>query len=157
VSIESLFGSRLATIVACEARVELAGWKRYTLLDRGSYEYIDDVAVPPIVVERASQLAGRALTIVESRALRLVPGDYVLAHHDRIYDDHPIETVLDVSPRAVPCAVDYRRRGQVFFRMPCEPGTLAAVERGPTVTRNHTYVSKLHAGAEVLRIIALLR
>ena len=157
VSIETLFGSRLATIVPCDAHIPLAGWTRYTLLDRGSYDFVDNIAVPPIVIETASKLAGRALAVVEARALRLVPGDYLLAHHDTIHDDHPIEVVLDLSPRAVPAEVHYRRRGQVFFRMPCEPGTLAVVERGPTVTRNHTYVSKLHRDAEVLRIVALLR
>jgi len=54
--------------------------------------------------------------------------------------------------------VHYRRRGQVFFRVPCTPGAVSIVERGPTVTCNHTYVSKLSPpGAEVLRLVVLLR
>jgi hypothetical protein len=53
--------------------------------------------------------------------------------------------------------VDYRRRGQAFFRAPSAPGSLSVVERGPTVTCNHTYVSKLHAAADVVRLIVLLR
>ena len=35
--------------------------------------------------------------------------------------------------------------------------SMSIVERGPTVTCNHTYVSKLHADAEVVRLVALLR
>ena len=65
----------------------------------------------------------------------------------------------DVGRRAaVPGAeVHYRRRGQVFFRAPCAPGSLAIVERGPTVSCNHTYVSKRHADASVVRLVLLLR
>jgi len=36
------------------------------------------------------------------------------------------------------------------------PNSLAVVERGPTVTRNHTYVSKLQVGV-VVRLVLLLR
>lgn len=43
----------------------------------------------------------------------------------------------------------------VFLRMPCVPRTLALVERGPTVTRNHTYVSLRHAGAVAVRLVML--
>ena len=54
-------------------------------------------------------------------------------------------------------AVHYRRRGQVFFRVPSAPRALALIERGPTVTCNHTYVSRLHPTADVIRLIVLLR
>ena len=37
------------------------------------------------------------------------------------------------------------------------PASVAVVERGPTVTCNHTYVSKLHAGVSVVRLVVLLR
>jgi hypothetical protein len=50
--------------------------------------------------------------------------------------------------------VHYRRRGAVFFRVPCVPRSLAIVERGPAVTRNHTYVSKLSNGV-VIRLVML--
>ncbi len=160
-SLEQLFGSRTQAIVPFAATLELAGWTRYALLDRGSYDVIDDVRAPALfdaLGARASEITGRALAVAEARALRLVPGDYLLAHHDRVHDDLPVELVLDLSPAAVPGAeVHYRRRGAVFFRVPCEPGTLAIVERGPAVTRNHTYVSKLHGGAEVIRLELLLR
>jgi hypothetical protein len=89
--------------------------------------------------------------------VRLVPGDYILAHHDHIHDDNPVEVTLDLSPATVAAEVHYRRRGQVFFRVPCLPGSLAIVERGVTVTCNHTYVSKLHRDAVVMRLIVLLR
>jgi hypothetical protein len=36
------------------------------------------------------------------------------------------------------------------------PGSLSVVERGPTVTCNHTYVSKLQPTAQVIRLVALL-
>jgi hypothetical protein len=87
--------------------------------------------------------------------LRLVPGDYLLARHDRIREGGTIECVVDLSPAPVPGAeVHYRQHGQVFFRVACEPGRAALVPRGPTVTANHTYLSKLHTG-EVVRWIAL--
>ena len=66
--------------------------------------------------------------------------------------------MADLSEAAVPGAdVEYRRRGQVFFVAPSSPGSLAIVERGPTVTCNHTYVSRLHAGASIVRLVVLLR
>ena len=160
--IEQLFGSRIATIVedaitedeATALRARLVGWQRYTLLDRGSYDFIDTVDEPALFGRLAARVGRR---ITGARALRLVPGDYILAHHDRLYDDLPLELVLDLSPAPVPCDIHYRRRGHVFFRAPCTPRTLAIVERGPTVTRNHTYVSKLHAGAVVVRLVMLAR
>ena len=114
------------------------------------------VTVPDVVSRDAA--AGRSLAVSEARMLRLVAGDYLLAHHDRVYDDFPVEVMFDLSPAPVPGAeVHYRRRGQAFFRAPCVPGSAAIIERGPTVTSNHTYISKLHAGAAVVRLIALLR
>ena len=80
----------------------------------------------------------------------------MLAHHDRFYDDNPVELTLDLSPASVPGAeVHYRRRGEVFFRMPCVPHSLAIVERGPTVSCNHTYISKLTPDALVIRYVVL--
>jgi hypothetical protein len=38
--------------------------------------------------------------------------------------------------------------------VPCEPGTAALVPRNPSVTCNHTYLSKLRT-AEVIRWICL--
>lgn len=134
-------------------------YTRYGLVDRGSYDIasvgseLDDVAV-----RLAASATGRTLAVVERRVLRLVAGDYLLARHDRVYEGIPVEVMLDLSPASVPGAeVHYRRRGQVFFRYPCVPGTAAIVERGPTVTCNHTYVSKLHGDAFVVRWIAILR
>ncbi|MBA3393416.1 MAG: hypothetical protein H0T89_12265 [Deltaproteobacteria bacterium] len=170
-SIEALFGSRTAEILAAavtpvlaaevRARCERTGYTRYGLLDRGSYEVIADPDEPELLAALAN-LAGeridRTLELTGARVLRLQPGDYLLAHHDQIHVDLPIEVVLDLSPAIVPGAeVHYRRRGQVFFRVPSTPCSLAIVERGPTVSCNHTYVSKLHAGASVVRLIALFR
>ena len=171
-SIEELFGARTALIVedaitetrAAEvrARLEFAGYTRYRLLDRGSYEHVSDPELLPYLLADLTHLArartGRVLVPFEARALRLGPGDYLLGHHDRVHDDHPLELVLDLSPAVAPGAeVHYRRRGQVFFRVPSAPRSLAILERGPTVTCNHTYVSKLQPAASVLRLVVLLR
>ena len=151
-----IVGARTAVIVpevACDVR--LGPFTRYTLLDRGSYEFTDDVDAPfTELAAIASQHAGRELAITEARALKLVPGDYIFAHHDRLHENFPIELVLDLSPVAVNADIHYRRRGQVFFRVPCAPRSLAIVERGPAVTRNFCYVSKLQA-AVVVRLVML--
>lgn len=166
-TLDQLFGARTAELIpdaidaVTAARMrEHATFARYILVDRGSYEHapVDDTALLARLAALASKRTGRTLAVAEARLVRLSPGDYLLAHHDRVHDDHPIELVLDLSPASTPGAeVHYRRRGQVYFRTPSAPGSLSLVERGPTVTCNHTYVSKLHAGASVVRLIALLR
>ena len=169
-TLEQLFGGRTAVVVpdaidlaraaAVRERFERTGYTRYALLDRGSYDVLADPQEPELfaaLVESAARTTGRSLVLAEARALRLLPGDYLLAHHDRIHDDHPVELVLDLSPAAAPAEVHYRRRGQVYFRVPCAPRSLAIVERGPTVSCNHTYVSKRNPGACVVRLMILLR
>jgi hypothetical protein len=170
-TIEQLFGGRTAIVLpgvidathaaAIRERLEHTGYTRYALLDRGSYEVLADPREPDLfaaLLAVAAQATGRSLAFAEARALRLLPGDYLLAHHDRIHAGHPVELVLDLSSATVPDAeVHYRRRGQVYFRVPCAPGSLAIVERGPTVSCNHTYVSKRHVGASVVRLMILLR
>jgi hypothetical protein len=168
--VNELFGSRLAKLIpdaipaalAAEFRAQLdaIGYERYRMLDRGSYEIAS--SPPPELlaglVEIARRATGQRQQVVEARALRLSAGDYLLAHHDRVHDGHPIELVLELSARPNPGAeVHYRRRGQVFFRVPSAPCSLALIERGPTVTCNHTYVSKRDPGACVVRVVALLR
>lgn len=169
-TLDQLFGGRTAVVVPdvvgpslaarARERLERAGYTRYTLLDRGSYDVVADPQEPELfgaLIDLAARTTARALVLTEARALRLQPGDYLLAHHDRIHDGHPVELVLDLSPATVPGAeVHYRRRGQVYFRAPCVPGSLAIVERGPTVSCNHTYVSKRHAAASVVRLMMLL-
>jgi hypothetical protein len=170
-TIGELFGDRIATVVPevvgsalageLRARFEHAGYARYALLDRGSYHELrapDEPALVTTLAGLASEATGRALVVAEARVLRLGPGDYLLAHHDRLHADHPVELVLDLSPAAVAGAeVHYRRRGQVYFRFASTPGALAIIERGPTVSCNHTYVSKRHAGASIVRLVLLLR
>jgi len=164
--LEQLFGAALVVPDAIDrdrlagARSRLTGFTRYALLDRGSYEVVRDPAEPELLaslVAAAARVTGRTLALRESRVLRLSAGDYLLAHHDRLHEDNPVEITLDLSPASVPGAeVHYRRRGQVFVRFECVPGSLCVVERGPTVTCNHTYISKLHADAQVIRLVALL-
>lgn len=135
-------------------------WERYAMIDRGSYEIARDVDEPELaaIAARAATLAmNREVTVRHARALRLSPGDYLLAHHDQLYEDFPIEVMFDLSAQEVTGAdVYYRRRGNPFFRFPSRPGAAAIVERGPTVTCNHCYVSKLHEGVTVLRLVMLL-
>lgn len=164
--IEALFGARTAEILPDRVGPDAARalraaheprYTRYRNLDRGSYDVIEDAPVLLELVDLVCERLGRALAIASSRVLRFHPGDYLLAHADRVYDDHPIEVIIDISEAAIPGAeVHYRRRGQVYFRVPSQPGSLAIVERGPTVTSNHTYVSKLHTGT-VVREVLLLR
>ncbi|MGE0868420.1 MAG: hypothetical protein AB7P03_07660 [Kofleriaceae bacterium] len=169
-TLDQLFGARTAMIVpdavaAIDAarlrtRFETIGYRRYALVDRGSYDVIENVAaeVPALVVERAAKLVGRPLEIEHARVIRLIAGDYVFAHHDRFHEGHPVELMLDLSSAIVPDAeVHYRRRGQVFFRFGSQPGAVSIVERGPTVACNHSYVSKRHDDASIVRLIVLLR
>jgi hypothetical protein len=143
------------------ARLMRAGWKRWPLLDRGSYEWVDEPDAPEVldaIVAIAREATGRPLSVERAHAVRLLPGDYVLVRHDRVYDDRPIEVVVDLSRAAVEGAeIHFRHRGQVFFVVPSRPGAVAIVERGPTVMRNQTYVSKRWKDAEVVRLFALLR
>jgi hypothetical protein len=165
-TLEDLFGGRTAVVqedaiaaeLAAAVRARLA-YTRYALLDRASYEHAapDEPALVAALIARAERATSRSLALAEARALRLAPGDYILAHHDRLHAGHPVELVLDLSIAPVPGAeVHYRRRGQVYFRVPAIPHSLAIVERGPTVTCNHTYVSKRHA-TSVVRLVLLLR
>ncbi len=150
--------SRLATIIPDAPRVTLLErFTRYALLDRGSYEYADDVAVPPELVALASEITERTLRVRSARVLRLVPGDYVLAHHDPLHEDHRVEVIVDLSAAVVAGPeVRYQRRGKAFFRFPSQPGAASIVERDPTTRCHHTYVSKLHEGAVVVRLVVQL-
>jgi hypothetical protein len=163
--LEAVVGGRVAIVVdnAVGTTRVRGGWQlaRYALLDRGSYEYARDVDEPDLfalAIREVARVTGRELRVVESRVLRLGAGDYLLARHDTVYDAHPVEVMIDLSSAPVPGAeVHYRRRGQVFFRFPSQPGALSIVERGPTVTCNHTYVSKRHLDASVVRLVLLMR
>jgi hypothetical protein len=152
-------GAELAREV--RERLEHAGYTRFGLLDRGSYDFVMSPCERELyaALESVSRdVTGRPLAVAEARALRLGPGDYVLVRHDRVYEDRPVELVLDLSAKRVPGAeVHYRHRGQVFFVFPSTPGALAIVERGPTVMCNQTYVSKMHVDALVVRLVVLLR
>ena len=150
-----------ALAAAVRAQAERAGYTRFSLLDRASYQQaaaLDEPALVEALTGVAAEMTGRSLVPASARVLRFGPGDYSLVRHDRVHDDRPVELVLDLSPDAVPGAeVHYRHRGQVFFTFACTPGALAIVERGPTVMCNHTYVSKRHVTAAVVRLVLLLR
>ena len=166
--LDELFGEALEVadaippdlVAAVRGRLERRGYTRYALVDRGHYEFVAEPEEPALydqVLGLAKQLVGRTLSLVRARAIRLGPGDYLMAHADPPYEDRPFELVLDLSPNPVPAELHYRRRGQVYFRFACVPGSLAIVERGPTVTSNHTYVSKRLATASVVRLVMLAR
>ena len=167
-TLDELFGAALMVpdaidgerAAAARARHE-SSYTRYALVDRGNYEFVDDPHEPELIelMQRAAERAtGRTLVPHSSRLLRLLPGSYVLAHHDGIREGNPVEVTLDLSRAPVLDAeLHYRRRGQVYFRFPCLPGALAIVERGVTITCNHCYVSKLHVAASVVRLVVSLR
>lgn len=160
-TVEDLFphaevvASAIGPDVAARLRAGLTGWTRYALLDRGSYEVTP--VTDPDLLDRVCGLGarrlGRPLRAIEARAIRMRGGDYVLARHDRPSEQRQVELVLDLSPAPVRQELQYRRLGQVFLRVPCAPCSLAVVERTPVITANHTYVSKLALGAEVVRLI----
>jgi hypothetical protein len=164
-SLDEVIGARTAVLVpdAVGDTAVHGHWQlgRYTLVDRGSYDIAHDVTEPALfelAVREATRITQRALYVVESRVLVLGAGDYLLAHHDRVHDGFPIEVMIDLSPAVVQGAeVHYRRRGQVFFQVPSAPGALSIVERGPSVTCNHTYISRRHLDARVVRLVLLLR
>ena len=149
--------SRIATIVPCAETVSLPSvFDRFREIDRASYEHAS-IDPPAALVALAAGVTERALRPVAARVIRLAPGDYLLAHHDHSHDDHRVELILDLSPAVVPDAeVRYRRDGAVFFRFPSQPGAASIVERDPATQCYHTYVSKLHRGAVVLRLVLLL-
>lgn len=169
-TIEELFGARIAKEVpevagralAAEVRERIArtGYTRYALYDRGSYDVCaapDEPALLGALAALAMKETGRELHVVEARVLRLRAGDYLLAHHDVLRARNPVEVMLELSPRGVPGAeVHYRRRGQVYFACGGTPGAASIVERGPSVSCNHTYVSRQYPDAEIVRLIALL-
>jgi hypothetical protein len=170
-TLEELFVPRLAVVVPeavgrglageVRARLQRTGYAPYRLLDRGRYDVLADPAEPELLAAIArigAEVTGRTLAVAEARAIRLGPGDYLLAHHDRVDGDRPVEVMLDLSSASVPGAeVHYRDRGRVYFRHPSVPGSASVVERGPTTSCNHTYVSKQHAGAAIVRLVVLLR
>lgn len=172
-TVDELFGARAAVVIdgaigpaAAAGLCAQLAWTSYHLLDRGSYQHAAvDPAAPGFaaalaaLVGLAEDTTGGALAIESARALRLGPGDYLLAHHDRSDDDaHPVELALDLSAAAVEGApLSYRRHGQVFLEVPARPGVLAIVERGPGVAAHHGYVSKRRRGAAIVRLMVRLR
>jgi hypothetical protein len=141
-------------------RVELPELQRFPWIDRGAYGWADiDIGVAaPLLAHIDPEDPRRVLAC--ARIVVLGPGDYILAHHDPMPDagESPLELVLDLSAAPTPGAdLYYRRRGAAFLAVPATPGTLAIVERGPTVTANHTYVNKRYPAARVVRLIARSR
>lgn len=99
-SLDQLFGSRVAVLVpdavpeevaaAARQRLERAGYTRYALIDRGSYEHRDASDEPALIatlLAAARKATGRTLVVISARALRLSAGDYLLIHHDH-HDHH---------------------------------------------------------------------
>ena len=170
-TLDELFGARAAltstdvldpeACAALRASLEQHGYQRYQRVDRGRYDHctplpFDGLAV--VLQDFAQANTGRTLEPMGARALRLGPGDYLLAHHDRVDVEQTVEVIVDLSATAVPDAdVCYRRRGQVFFRLPSAPGRMSLVERGPGVACHHTYVSQRHLDASIVRVVIVYR
>jgi hypothetical protein len=148
--------SRVATIRPFTQKIALpAAFERYTLIDRASYEYAP-IDPPAALVALAEEVTQRTLSPASARVIRMTPGDYILARHEELHDDHRVEVIVDCSPVAVPGAdVRYQRAGNVFFLFPSQPQTASIVERDPTTQAYHTYVSKLSTGV-VQRLVVQL-
>lgn len=159
VLVSNAISSTLAREV--RSRLEQARYTRYSRLDRGSYDSVERVDEPElalVIAAIASDISGRELQPKELRAARLRAGDFILLRHDRVYEHRPVEVTVDLSATTASGAeVHYRHRGQHYFTFPSVPGSLAIVERAPTVMCNHTYVSKLQPEAEIVRLVALLQ
>jgi hypothetical protein len=139
------------------------GYQRYSLFDRGSYEYATTKTIAEIdsLIAEICQLTHRNLKITNVRALRFGPGDYLLSHHDQYDIGLPLELTIDISATTTNAPIDapviYRRNGQPFFMMPCVALSAALVERGPMVNCSHGYVRKLHVNAEIVRLTMKLQ
>jgi hypothetical protein len=148
----------IANVADVRAQIERGTWTRYPLVDRGSYAY-QTPELPDVIatmVRAAEAIRRRRQEVVEARLLKLVPGDYLLAHHDRRHDG--LELALDLSQAAIPgVEIHYRQLGEVYFAFGGPPGAMAIVERDKSVICNHTYVSKLHRGASIVRLMVRLR
>ncbi len=155
-------GSRTATVASgVSLRLALPPLERYPWIDRGAYAWgeVTDLSVLAPLVARIDPADPRR-ELACARVLVLAAGDYILAHHDPMPDagDSPLELVLDLSEAPTPGAdLYYRRRGAAFLAVPASPGTLAIVERGPTVTAHHAYVSRRYPAARVVRLVARTR
>jgi len=152
-------------VLALRAELAHAARARETRIDRASHELVA-LASPELeaaIEARAVEVTGRRVRVASCRVLRFGPGDYALTRADHVAEvaegePPPVEVIVDLSASPVPGAeVHYRHRGRVFFVVPTAPGGISLVERGPTVLANHTYVSRLHEAAEVVRVVALLR
>jgi hypothetical protein len=161
--IEAALAARSAVIVqgvidgaAAAALRDRLRHVRYALVDRGSYESADATAERELLAtlrELAAATTGRTLLLATARAIRLGPGDYVLAHHDPIVE-RGVTVVLDAS--AAPLAtgeLHVRQGGRVLFRMPVVPGSAAIVPRTPSVTCTHGYVTRRAPGS-IVRVVA---
>ncbi len=150
------------------AAFDARGWSRYALIDRGLYEYIDDpttiasTTAPSDAVETlmglmtrlASAQLGFDVRAVWTRAVRLSPGDYSLSHHDVRHAEPLLECIADLSAGASDFAVHYREGGRPHFVVPNQPLAISLVARTAASAANHTYVSRLHPGTAIVRLLA---
>lgn len=170
-----------------------SGFVRFPYIDRGSYGWreVESAELLPGALRAklfaaAEEASGRSFsggggasrggtTFAAARALLLLPGDYVLDHHDPLGPPATLgapaagdaadaadaasllELMLDLSPAAVEEAdVIYRRAGKPCFQLPSQPGALSIVERDGSVSCHHGYLSKRFTGARVLRLVLRL-
>lgn len=153
--VENAIPATLARDVA--AAFDAHGWMRYALIDRGQYDYIDGPPGVEALVEPMTRLASTQLGFdvraVWTRALRLTPGDYSLSHHDVRHDAPLLECIADLSTAASSFAVHYREGGRPHFVVPNQPLVISLVARTAASAANHTYISKLHQGCEIIRLV----
>jgi hypothetical protein len=136
-------------------RLRKLSFTPYRMLHRGHFAFVRDLEEPELcrrAVAIAELIAECKLSILRSRCLRLVRGDYVLSAEDdaaqalapRLFDERAraLDVIIDLSEGSSGEAqVVYAHRGEHFFAAPQLARSLTVVERRATVTRYHRYLN----------------
>jgi hypothetical protein len=152
-------------LVPIRGRIDAADFVPYRRLHHGSFERLRPVREPELiaaVVAIAEAVTGASLALMANECLRLRHGDYVLASEATADAGDPgptslasrwIEVTADLSSGSSGEAqVVYARRGEHFFAAPQLSGSVAIVERQPTIARYDRYLNHRVADRVVHRL-----
>jgi hypothetical protein len=147
---------------AIRSHLAEAGLQPFDLAHQGRYAFNDTWAEPTLfegLTAIAEHIAGASLEITRACWIQMVRGDYALIRDDKTPPDRSLELTLDLSaaPALDGGEVCYRHRGQLFFAVKPAPGTLALIERGPTIERYTRYLTHRSSEAVVVRLRLALR
>lgn len=147
---------------AIRSRLAGAGLQPFDLAHQGHYAFNDTWTEPALfegLAAIAEHIAGASLEITSARWIQMVRGDYALIRDDDAPPDRSLELTLDLSaaPALGGGEVCYRHRGQLVFAVSPAPGSLALIERGPTIERYTRYLTHRAMEAVVVRLRLALR